>query len=329
VFTEKDAKGKPTITRTTADGDGNLFKFNVNYKFTDDIMAYATVSEGFRLGGTNGIGSCPEGASTTVPIKPQKLCALPSEVAFDPDSTTNYELGFKSTWFNNQLHFNAAIFNVDWDDAQVGGAATVNGNLPYTTNAGTANSKGLEISSRALLSDSLTAFATFSYAKAELTTDVFGLFKELKKTDPAYYEYSGQDGDRLPGSPEKQFSMGLNYTQDLFDDKVLDVVYGMTYQSDVYTNVGLKAESEALSGFALSNLSATISSSEWAVTLYVDNMFNKYAFTSARSTGKASGFAEFPEQISNKNTTGMIRSYGHYVTAPRTIRLKFNYLFDM
>jgi outer membrane receptor protein involved in Fe transport len=311
-------------TRTESDGDGNLFKFNVSYQFTSDVMGYATVSEGFRLGGTNGIAACPD----PLPAG-QTLCALPNEFSYEPDTTTNYELGFKSTWFNNRFHFNAAIFNIDWDDAQVGGAATENGNLPYTTNAGTANSKGLEISSRAMLSDSLTAFATYSYAKAELTADVPGLFSTLDITDPAYYEYSAEDGDRLPGSPESQVSFGLNYSTEIFDDKGLDIIYGLTYQSDIVTRAGMKAEGETLSGYALSNLSATISDDDWSVTLYIDNMFDKYAATSTRSTGRDAGYAEFPGQIGNPDTVNMYRGYGHYVVAPRTIGVKFNYLFDM
>jgi outer membrane receptor protein involved in Fe transport len=312
------------ITRTSSDGDGSLFKLNASYQFTSDVMGYATISEGFRLGGTNGIAACPE----PLPAG-QNLCALPHEFSYEPDTTTNYELGFKSTWFNNKFHFNAAIFNVDWEDAQVGGAATENGNLPYITNAGTANSQGVEISSRAMLSDNLTAFATYSYAKAELTSDVPGLFRSLDINDPAYYEYSAEDGDRLPGSPETQFSMGLSYSTEIFDDKILDVNYGLTYQSDIYTRAGLKAEGEKLSGYALSNLSATIYGDEWSATLYVDNLFDKYAAASARSTGRDAGFAEFPEQIGNADTINMYRAYGHYVVAPRTIGVKFNYFFDM
>ncbi len=312
------------VTRTSSDGDGNLFKFNANYRFTPDVMGYVTVSEGFRLGGSNGIAACPE----PLPAG-QSLCALPSEFSYEPDTTTNYELGFKSTWFNNKFHFNAAIFNVEWEDAQVSGATTENGNLPYTANAGSANSHGLEVSSRALLSDSLTAFASYSYAKAELTSDVIGFFTKLPSTNPAYNEYSALDGDRLPAAPEHQFSFGLNYSQEIFDDKMLDIVYGITAQSDIYTSAGLKAEGEALPGYALSNISATVSEDEWSVTLYVDNLFDKFAYSATRSTGKAAGFAEFPDEIINDATTDMYRAYSHYVVSPRTIGVKFNYLFDL
>jgi outer membrane receptor protein involved in Fe transport len=318
----------PGEVKSTKDsGDGELFKFNASYKFTDDIMTYVTISEGFRLGGTNGIAACPDPLPGN-----QIVCALPHEFSYQPDTTTNYELGLKSTWLNNRFHFNATIFNVDWDGAQVSSAATENGNQPYTTNAGTANSQGIEILTRAMLTDSLTAFATYAYAKAELTSDVPGLFKNslIGSSDTALLtEYSGFDGDRLPASPEQQFSMGINYTQDIFDDKVLDIVYGMTYQSDIITRTGLRSEGEEIEGFALSNLSATISADVWSVTLYVDNMFDKYAFTGSRATPLHTGVAAFPSEIGNSATVGQYRAYGHYLTAPRTIGLKFNYVFDM
>jgi outer membrane receptor protein involved in Fe transport len=312
------------ISRTSSDGDGSLFKVNASYKFTSDVMGYATISEGFRLGGSNGIAACPE----PLPAG-QQLCALPKEFSYEPDTTTNYELGFKSTWFDNRFHFNAAVFNVEWEDAQVSGAATINGGLPYTSNAGTANSKGLEISSRAMISDSLTAFMSYAYAKAELTSDVPGFFAELDVTNPAYNEYSALDGDRLPAAPEHQFSFGLNYSQEVFDDKMLDVVYGITAQSDIYSSAGLKAEGEQLPGYALSNISATLSDGDWSATLYVDNLFDKFAYSASRSTGKAAGYAEFPSEIRNADTTDLYRAYGHYVVAPRTIGIKFNYLFDL
>lgn len=304
------------LEETKADDDGSLFKLNVNYQFSDDILAYATVSEGLRIGGANSVPACTD---EDLNGGNQALCALPNEVIYTADTTTNYELGFKSTWFANKFHFNAALFLVEWNDAQVSGA-TANGQLPITSNAASAESKGIEISSRAILSDSLTGYATYAYTQAELTDDaqyLFGVPDDLDDTS-----FDAFSGDRLPGSPEQQVSIGLTYSTEIFDDKLLDVNYGLTYQSDLYSTVGLRDFGEKIPGYALSNMSASVSGDEWSVTLYVDNMFDKYAYTSVRRNAGI-----ITDGVTNG--VGIQRNYGHYLITPRKIGLRFDYLFDM
>ncbi|MEP2650468.1 MAG: TonB-dependent receptor [Paraglaciecola sp.] len=330
VFDGRDSDSLEIDLSTETAGDsGDLFKFNTSYQFSDDLMGYFTVSEGFRIGGSNGVAACPDNIDE---IATQIVCALPNEVLYTPDTTTNYELGFKSTWLKNQFHFNAALFNVDWDNAQVSGA-TVNGQQPITSNAATANSKGVEISSRAILTDNLSAYATYSYTEAKLTDDALFLFDIFVDDDgnailPIQDNYDGKDGDRLPGSPEQQFSLGLKYSQEVFSDKLLDITYGFTAQSDVLTKVGARADGESLAGYGLSNISASISDDDWAVTLYIDNMFNKYAYSSTRSNVSSIGLGDYQEE-NPVNGTDLLRSYGHYVINPRKVGIKFTYNFEM
>ncbi|TKB44913.1 TonB-dependent receptor [Thalassotalea mangrovi] len=306
------------LQASSAKDDGQLLKFNTSYQFTSDVMAYVTLSEGYRIGGSNGITPCAEDGSIQV-------CALPDEMNYEPDLTTNYELGLKSSWFNNRLHVNASLFNVDWDDAQIQ-TATQNGQELITANVGTANSKGLELAIRGVLTESITSYATYGYAKAELTSDVpylFGTFDDLGSEVQDYY--NGAAGDRLPGAPQHQFSMGLDYQTEILDDKLLNVYYGITAQSDVMTKVGLKADGESLPGYALSNISAKISGDLWSATLYVDNLFDEYAFTSTRRDKSWAGMGEYV----NKDLPEIERVYGHFITKPRTIGIRFNYLFEL
>lgn len=310
-----------------ADDNGSLLKFNASYQFDDDLMAYATISEGFRIGGSNGVAACPDNISE---LEVQNVCALADEVIYTADTTTNYELGFKSTWLRNKVHFNAAAYLVDWDDAQVGGA-TFYGQQPITSNAGTARAKGIELSSRFILSDSLKAYATYAYTKAELTADAPFLFQviddDLLSAGVSQDFYDGKDGDRLPGSPEQQFSLGATYSAEVLDGKGLDINYGLTYQSDIYSKLGLRADGEVLPGYALSNISAKLSDDNWSVALYVDNMFDKYAFSSVRRDKGDVGLAKLGAM--NSNGTSIQRNYGHYLVKPRKVGIRFSYLFDI
>ena len=85
-----DFNGAPckVFDKTTKE-DGVTPRVNLTYKFTEEAMVYATYSEGFRPGGINRRGTLPP---------------------YEADWLTNYELGWKSTWFDNRLRFNGAVF---------------------------------------------------------------------------------------------------------------------------------------------------------------------------------------------------------------------------
>ena len=80
-------------------GSGNTPKVNLSYKFDPDKMVYATWSKGFRPGGVN-----RNGGGTLPPYK--------------PDYLTNYEFGWKTSWFDNRLRWNGAVFIEKWKDFQ-------------------------------------------------------------------------------------------------------------------------------------------------------------------------------------------------------------------
>ena len=104
-------------------------KIGFNYKPSDDVLIYASVSKGFKSGGFNGalVFSEPE-------LKP-----------FKPETLIAYELGFKSSLLDRAVTFNAAAFYYDYNDIQLYTFASANG-IPtqILTNAGSAEIYGVE-----------------------------------------------------------------------------------------------------------------------------------------------------------------------------------------
>ncbi len=96
-------------------------------------MLYATWSEGFRPGGINRRGTLPP---------------------YEADFLTNYEIGFKTTWADNRVRFNGAIFQDDWDDFQYSFLGA-NG-LTEIRNAGQARIKGIEADITWAVTDAFT-----------------------------------------------------------------------------------------------------------------------------------------------------------------------------
>ncbi len=126
---------------------------SLSYHWTTDLMTYAKVSKGFASGGFNMRSSNPAAFS-----KP-----------FDEETLIAYEVGIKSSWFDNRLVFNAAGFFSDYSDLQVNqfDPETDSNNL---ANAGDATIKGMEIEVKGQLSDSLEIGGSYGYIDPDYET---------------------------------------------------------------------------------------------------------------------------------------------------------------
>ncbi len=320
----EDRAFDPTLRQ---EGDGTLFKFNTSYDLSEDVTLYATVSEGFRIGGGNGGGACadfdPNADQGNCNLAPgQQFGPGPNdfaqfdERAFGPDQTRNFELGAKTQWADGKVTLNGALFYVEWEDPQLA-SATVNASIPITINADGAESTGFELSGDWLATDQLRLRGSLSYTKSELSADVPSLIRTI--TPPGFgssFE-DGQDGDRLPGSPETQFSLFASYNLPLANGRELHLNGSYSWQDDVLSRAGGRGSSLTLDSFGVANASAVYEAEKYSVTVYADNLFNEFAETGVQST-----------QLSNQTVNGAnVRSFLTNVLTPRTIGARFTYRF--
>jgi iron complex outermembrane receptor protein len=298
--------GSPTaininLANNSVGDSGFLFKVNTSFDLSDTVLLYGTVSQGYRIGGVNPVPPCPS------PIPPgQNVCALSNELLIKPDKTLNKEIGVKGSAFGGRFVFNAAAYHINWTDIQTQGT-TVNGAIPITVNGGKAISQGFELSAQGRITDGLTASATWSYTDAHLTQDAPGLV-------------DGSDafkGDRVAGSPKHQMSLALDYVYPLANDYSLAFNYGVTYQSNVLTKVGLRNNGEKLPGYDLHNASVTLSKDMWEVSVSADNMFDKFAVSSVRQD------RSFIRAVNGFS----LRRFHEDVIRPRTIGIEGRYRF--
>lgn len=155
-----DFIGPDQVTVGSQSENGVTPKFGVQYDIDDDRMIYATVSEGFRVGGVNFYADSlcgPEIASL----------GLGDISTYDSDSLTSYEVGLKSRWFNHRVTLNTAAFQVDWSDLQqrqgLACGFTVN------VNAGEAQLRGLEFELDWLVAEDTRLSLGAGYVHSEIT----------------------------------------------------------------------------------------------------------------------------------------------------------------
>ena len=123
-------------------------RVNLRWKASDDAMFYLTWSEGYRPGGIN---------------------RNPAADDYISDFLTNYELGWKTTWLDNRLRFNGAIFMQSWDDFQISFQGA-NG-ITQVDNGPSAEVNGIETQVQWLPVDNLLISATAAFYDSELKDD--------------------------------------------------------------------------------------------------------------------------------------------------------------
>jgi hypothetical protein len=105
-------------------------KITLDYAFSDDVLMYGTISNGFKSGGYNGANS-----NTTLQLQPIKEEVL-----------TAYELGLKATLLEGAMQLNAAAFFYDYEDKQEQDAAVAFvGNISGLTNVPKSEITGAEL----------------------------------------------------------------------------------------------------------------------------------------------------------------------------------------
>jgi outer membrane receptor protein involved in Fe transport len=121
----------------------NTVKLSLAWQFNDNVNFYATASEGFRSNEVNRAGFLTglDGRLGTSRINADDTVVIPQ--VSSPDSLWNYEVGMKGQW--DSVTANLSIYKMIWEDIQL--SAMRGGGDPdqFITNAGEAESDGIEL----------------------------------------------------------------------------------------------------------------------------------------------------------------------------------------
>jgi iron complex outermembrane recepter protein len=234
------------------------WKISTSYKFSEELLAYTTVSTGFRSGGLNAVSE---------PFEP-----IPS--AYSPDSLTNYEVGAKGRLFGGLFDYQADIYVINWENIQVQ-ETTADGAFVYQGNAGSARVKGAEVELTAHPLQYLSASLAGSYQDAYLTQGANAAQYLLNPT-------LGRTGDSIPNVPKFQFDLGLNYTAPISAEWKGLIATDVSYRGAVNSYFASNTQFNIpLASYTLVNLRVGVIKGPWSVTAFAGNLTNKRAEVSA------------------------------------------------
>ena len=250
--------GQPTGPEPfQAFGQDVLFKsFEVSYALGRDALTYVQAAQGFRAGGPN----YPGGFTLTAP-------------PYRADSVWDYEIGAKLGFLGNRLHWNSAVFDIEWSNLQVLLPTAL---FSYISNAGSARSNGFESELDAQLSSDFELIAGITYNDARLVG------AQPLSSVPALQLRAG---DKLAGVPEWTGTLGLTYKRSLGTQYTIMGRVDTSYQSGRSSVVPPQNPAYfRAKGYTLTNFHLNLDRNNgWGASLDINNVFNRFAELSVQT----------------------------------------------
>ena len=282
------APGNPFGAPDTASTDGVIYKFTGEWTPTDDVLLYATYSEGFRPGLLNRPGGAAGPGGFTVPY------------AVDTDEVKNYEIGWKTELLNRSLRFNGSAFFVDISGLQTTIFDPSITNLFFSDNAANAELSGVEgeFTWAPASINGLTVAGGFSFLDSEVT-------EVLTPTNDVLV------GSELAFAPGYQGNIRARYEWDLEQTVAGSTLTAHVMPQLIFTDSSvtdiIEINKMELDGYTTLGGTLGVTADSWSAELFVTNLTNEHAELSGN-------FVNDRERITPMR--------------PRTIGVRFSYDYN-
>ncbi|MFC3053255.1 TonB-dependent receptor [Kordiimonas pumila] len=258
-----------------ADYDNVSFMFSAGYDLTDTVNMYATFAQGWKAGGLNRF--------------PSRENAV---LSYEDEKSENWEIGVKSTFFDNAVVMNLSAFWIEITGQQLlNTVPDPNGLTPVTVidNAADSSSRGFELELFAYPSDQLQFSGNVAYADTE--------FKDFLKVDGSgnAVDFSGK---HFENTPKLTAAANVTYTLPISAEADIELFASYRYVDGTTVADGslvaaLGAQLEVPSYDRLDMRVSYVNDTGWRLSAYVDNLFDSYDYTSISRDLVAGGESYF------------------------------------
>ena len=274
TYSRLNPDGTPNIILAALNGDTGRYsgskldyRVNLNYRWNDELMTYASVSTGFRGGGVN---PRPFDVKQVLPFGQEKLTA--------------YEVGAKSDLIDRRLRLDLSAFFNRYNNIQTTLLQCPNDPGPpcaLPLNVGNANIKGVEAELEAHPTDHWSIDGSWSYLTFAYTS-----FNQPVGIPPGASE---------PGLIRSKYSIGTQYDVPLPNGSSIVPRVDFAYTGGFYTNA-IPSPSSEVGGFHLLNARVTykMAGDKWEVSATGSNLLDKLYYISVfdlTSVGAGADFA--------------------------------------
>ena len=230
--------------------DDIITKFTLSYTPKDNVLLFATMSEGYRPGGWNRGGGIPSNNSDYPTVSAH----------YGTDDVDNIEFGWKATLADGSVQLNGNVYFIEWTNMQVTRFDPQNVSiLTFVENAADADIKGVEADLIWNVDENWTINAALSINDTELT-DVYGQAVELAAI-----------GSQLPLMPDVQTTIRARRDWVTNEGYQAFVQLGLQTGSDSYSSL-VAVNRRDQDAYATVDLSMGVSKDEWSAGLFIENL---------------------------------------------------------
>ena len=234
------------------------YRLAADYRFSPELMVYASFSTGFKGGGSN---PRPFNAGQVISFQPEDLKA--------------YEIGFKSDLFDRKVRFNVAAFINDYTNIQIPVLTCPTAPCAARLNAGAGRIKGFEAELslypvQGMSIDASLSYLSFKYDAGSLNPSA------AYPTNPG-----GVSANDPPTVPPWKASVGAQYKIEMGSVGSLTPRFDVSYQDKQYTGptvIGATRILNFIPAYTLVNARLTWANEkgDLSVSLEAQNLFDKY-----------------------------------------------------
>jgi iron complex outermembrane receptor protein len=270
------------------------------YHFTDDLSSYATYSHGAKSAGLN-LANLPTGVPKVV----------------QPEYEDNYEVGVKSTLFDQRLLLNADAF---WDKDSNYQATLINstyGIVNYIANIPSVRSRGFEADLRAEPIDGLSTYLSGAYTDA-----IYAEYPGAPCPLPKFNVIAGKltqticnlSGEALPAVSKWALSAGAEYDHEAGDwgfgglEAYLggDLNYHSAYFSSADDDINGRVPGAAITNL---RLGLRTDDSRWNLEVWTLNAFDVHYYETIGKVAFNSG--AYSALLGDPRTYGVTLRYSY------------------
>ncbi len=235
-------------------------KASLSFQVSEEVLFYANYGRGYRAGGFN----------------PQETELFNRD--FRDEISDNYELGFKTSTWNNRFLLNGALFFSDFTDRQQF-AITPDFFIPGNFNYEESTILGFELDTKARLFKYLDVFFSYGWVDSKIVTGGF-----TGGTDGMARDLNEFNGNTTSFVPVSNFNLGLSSSIDVNDNSSIDINVNLNGTGKIYWSDFNDAESTS-DAYQLLDANISYSINKLQFTLWGRNLLDTQYYLEFDSFG--------------------------------------------